>query len=70
MKQPVAYFSLVRPSLMYADGAWDPYTQTNIKELEKVQRQGPSGNMFDHWWRAIPTGASVALFCTYPKSTK
>jgi hypothetical protein len=33
------YLSLVRPLLEYACSAWDPYTQRNIKQLEKVQRR-------------------------------
>ena len=33
------YPSLVRPSLEYACCAWDPYTQRNISNLEKVQRR-------------------------------
>ena len=33
------YLSLVRPSLEYACRAWDPYTQRNILNLEKVQRR-------------------------------
>ena len=31
--------SLVRPILEYASSAWDPYTQTEISQLEAVQRR-------------------------------
>ena len=33
------YLSLVRPSLEHACCAWDPYTQRNISNVEKVQRR-------------------------------
>jgi hypothetical protein len=33
------YRALIRPHLEYAAGAWDPYTQKNIRELEMVQRR-------------------------------
>ena len=31
---------LVKPHLNYASSAWDPYTTTNIKDLERVQNAG------------------------------
>ena len=34
-----SYKTLVRPILEYASSAWDPYTQTNITQLEAVQRR-------------------------------
>ena len=34
-----AYFAIVCRNLEYASAAWDPYTQTNIKELENIQRR-------------------------------
>ena len=34
-----AYISLVRPSLEYCATVWSPYTQTEIKKLEMVQRR-------------------------------
>ena len=33
-----AYMSLVRPSLEYASAAWSPYTDTDVKRLEQVQK--------------------------------
>ena len=30
--------SLVRPSLEYASAAWSPYTDTDVKRLEQVQK--------------------------------
>ncbi len=35
----LAYLSLVRPHLEYAAAAWDPYTQRDSGQLEKVQRR-------------------------------
>ena len=34
-----AYKAYVRPILEYACSVWDPYTETNIKKLESVQRR-------------------------------
>lgn len=34
----LAYNSIIRPKLEYAALVWDPYTNKNINELEKVQR--------------------------------
>ena len=36
--QTICYISLVRPHLEYACQVWDPYTQRNIDQLEKVQK--------------------------------
>ena len=33
------YFSLVRPSLEYASSIWDPYYNTHISTIEKIQRR-------------------------------
>lgn len=35
----LAYYYLIRPKLEYACIIWDPYTQCNIKKLERIQRQ-------------------------------
>jgi len=35
----IAYLTIVRPTLEYAGQIWDPYTKTQIKQLEKVQNQ-------------------------------
>ena len=37
--QSNAYFSLVRPSLDYASSIWDPYYNTHISTIEKIQRR-------------------------------
>ena len=34
-----AYFSLVRPSLEYDSSIWDPYYNTHISTIEKIQRR-------------------------------
>jgi len=34
-----SYKTLVRPILEYASTVWDPYTQTNVNQLEAVQRR-------------------------------
>jgi len=35
----LAYLSLVRPNLVYAAAAWDPYAANDIQQLERVQRR-------------------------------
>ena len=33
-----AYMTLIRPSLEYASSSWNPYTDTDIKHLEQIQK--------------------------------
>ena len=35
----IAYLTLVRPIMEYATSVWDPYYNTDINKLEKVQRR-------------------------------
>jgi hypothetical protein len=35
----LCYTTLVRPLVEYSSVVWDPHTQTNIREIEKVQRR-------------------------------
>ena len=35
----IAYLTLVRPIMEYATSVWDPYYNTDIYKLEKVQRR-------------------------------
>ena len=35
----IAYKTLVRPKVEYCASVWNPYTTTNIDELEMVQRR-------------------------------
>ena len=35
----MAYTTIVRPHLEFASAAWDPYTKTNIMQIEAVQRR-------------------------------
>lgn len=35
----LAYNTIIRPMLEYAVIIWDPYTQTNIKKLENIQKK-------------------------------
>ena len=34
-----AYMTLVRPTLEYASSSWNPYTDTDIKRLEQIQKK-------------------------------
>ena len=38
-EKQAAYYGLVRLLLEYAVGVTDPYTQKNVKKLDKVQRR-------------------------------
>ena len=33
------YTTLVRPTMEYACAMWDPYTQSNVKKIEMIQRR-------------------------------
>ena len=35
----MAYTTIVRPHLEFASAAWDPYTKTNVIQIEAVQRR-------------------------------
>ena len=50
-----AYFTLVRPQLEYVGSTWDPFTQKNIAELEKVQRRSARFVKNDYRWDSSPT---------------
>jgi hypothetical protein len=39
--QILSYISLVRSTMEYGGIIWDPYTETNINRLERIQRQAP-----------------------------
>ena len=34
-----AYYSLIRPHLEYASNIWDPRTQKQVNDIERVQRR-------------------------------
>jgi hypothetical protein len=36
-----SHISLVRSTMEYGGIIWDPYTETNINRLERIQRQAP-----------------------------
>ena len=46
-----AYYGLVRPLLEYAVGVTDPYTQKNVKKLDKIQRRAARFCTNNYNWR-------------------
>ena len=44
----LAYTTFVRPLLEYSPTIWDPYTETNIKKLQSVQRRA-ARDVMDDW---------------------
>lgn len=51
----LAYKTYVRPLLEYAAPVWDPYTQTNIDKLERVQRKASRFIFNSYSWRTSPS---------------
>ena len=43
-----AYTTIVRPQLEYASSIWDPYTQTDIQKLDKVQKYAARWTLQDY----------------------
>ena len=75
------YFTLVRPHLEYASAAWDSYTKTKIKELEKVQHRaaifvknyksresGVTGMMKELKWESQERGIETSRIVMFYKS--
>ena len=50
-----AFNSLVRPHLEYSCTVWDPYTQEQITQLDKVQRRGARFVFNDYDYTSSPT---------------
>jgi len=53
-----AYKSLVRPILEYSQSVWDPYTATDIQQLESVQRRATRFTM-SRYRRTSSVGAML-----------
>jgi len=53
-----AYKSLVRPILEYSQTVWDPYTVSETKRLESVQRRAARFTM-SRYWRTSSVGAML-----------
>ena len=55
-----AYKALVRPILEYSQTVWDPYTVSETKRLEFVQRQAARFTM-SRYWRTCSVGVMLLL---------
>jgi hypothetical protein len=60
-----AYLAIIRPVLEYAGSVWDPYLQSNIKEIENVQRLAARrvlGRWKKYCWSEEKNGSRVRIF--------
>ena len=56
-----AYTTLVRPALEYAASCWDPYEQSHINKLERIQNIATRFIKNDHRWTSSITKMKKGL---------
>ena len=57
----IAYLTLVRPIMEYATSVWDPYYNTDIYKLEKVQRRAARWILSEYFRTASVTSLLSSL---------
>ena len=63
----VAYTSLVRPILEYEAACWDPYKESKINALHRVQRKAAksANNTSDSVWEILAQRRKIARICAH-----
>jgi len=61
----LAYTSLVRPILEYGAACWDPYKESKIFALDRVQKRGAkfANNTSDSVWETLAQRSKMARIC-------
>ena len=58
----VAFNTLVHPQLEYAAPVWNPHTQKNILQIDKIQRRAARWTTSDYDTRSSVTAISIHSF--------